>query len=225
MGHLTWPLNPPKKTNKTKKQKQKNKKNKEGLGPSEVALRAKTKKKKQKSKQKKEKKKFKNTKIPKNQKKLFSYQSKFSFFWGGVQKLPFLTTWPRKRAPPKHIKNRGFSLFFEKKLCVTIRPFLDQKNPNPEIPIIIFFCLFSLSTTKNTKISWNPYFYSVLANLKKENFQILNLKHRKLKNPIFAPFFWKRLVLDNCQIIGHKKKTQNDNCVCQKSLETTIFIG
>ena len=41
-GHLTWPLNPPKKTNKknkTKKQK-KTKKNKEGLGPSEVALRA-----------------------------------------------------------------------------------------------------------------------------------------------------------------------------------------
>ena len=56
------------------------------------------------------------------------------------------------------------------------------------------FCLFSLSTTKNTKISWNPYFYSVLTNLKKENFQILNLKHRKLKNPIFAPFFWKKAI-------------------------------
>ena len=33
------------------------------------------------------------------------------------------------------------------------------------------------------------------------------------------------LFLDNCQIIGHKQKTQNDNCVRQKSLETPIFIG
>ena len=40
-GHLTWPLNPPKKQQKTKKTKQKKQKtNKEGLGPSEVALRA-----------------------------------------------------------------------------------------------------------------------------------------------------------------------------------------
>ena len=30
-----------------------------------------------------------------------------------------------------------------------------------------------------------------LANLKKDNFQTLNLKHRKLNNPIFAPFFEK----------------------------------
>ena len=51
LGHLTWPLHPPKnknktnKTNKQKRQKHKNtqkkqKQNKEGLGPSEVALRA-----------------------------------------------------------------------------------------------------------------------------------------------------------------------------------------
>ena len=42
-----------------------------------------------------------NVKIHKNTKTTFSYQSKFSFL-GGCPKIPFLTTWPRKRAPPKH---------------------------------------------------------------------------------------------------------------------------
>ena len=49
---------------------------------------------------------------------------------------------------------------------------------------------FSLNNRKHKKC-WNPYFYSVLAKQKKENFQILYLKHWKLKNPIFAPFFEK----------------------------------
>ena len=212
---MRWPFGPPhltlkpsKKTKQKKTKKNKTKKN--------------TKKtKKRKTKKEKEK----NTKIPK--KELFSYQSKFSFFWQGIQKLPFFDTLAQKTRTQKHYKNRGFSLFFfGKKLCVTKRPFLDKKNPNSEIPVIIFFlAFFSLSKTKNTKICWNPYFYSVLANLKKENFPKINLKHRNLKNPIFAPVFWKRLFLDNCQIIGHKKKTLNDNCVCKISLETTIFIG
>ena len=143
-------------------------------------------------------------------KELFSYQSNFLFLVG-VQNFPFLTTWPKKRAPKKHYKNRGFSNpFFGKQFWVTKRPFLDQKNPNPEIPVIIFLPFSSLTTTKNTKVSWNPYFYSVLANLKK-NFQNLNSKHRKLKNPIFAPFFWKKLFLENWLIIGNKKHTHNDN--------------
>ena len=50
----------------------------------------------------------------------------------------------------------------------------------------------------------------------------MNLKQRNKKCTLFFKAF-----LKNWQIIGHKKKTQNDNCVCvcQKSLETTIFIG
>ena len=52
-----------------------------------------------------------------------------------------------------------------------------------------FFLAFFLF--QQQKISWNPYFYSILTNLKNQNFQILNLKHRKLRNPIFAPFFEK----------------------------------
>ena len=59
---------------------------------------------------KKKKEEVKNTK--KTPKKSFSVISpNFLFLGAGVQKLPFLTTWPRKRAPPKHYKNRGFSLF------------------------------------------------------------------------------------------------------------------
>ena len=79
------PLNPPEKNEIKTKQNKQNKK---------------TTKNNKKRKTKKEK--VKNTKIPK--KELFSYQSKFSFFWQGIQKLPFLTPWPRKRAPKNTIK-------------------------------------------------------------------------------------------------------------------------
>ena len=53
------------------------------------------------------------------------------------------------------------------------------------------FCIFLLFQQQKTKISWNPHSYSVLANLQKERFQISRLQHRKLKKPIFAPFFEK----------------------------------
>ena len=145
---MRWPFGPPHLTlkpsqqkNQKKKQKQnKNKKtNKEGLGPSEVALRAtshdpstlqKKHQKKNKTKKKKDKKREKTRKNKKYSKMSFSVISEnFLLFWVGVQNFPFLTTWPKKRAPKKHYKNRGFSkLFFGKHICVTKRPFLDQKN-------------------------------------------------------------------------------------------------
>ena len=140
---MRWPFGPPhltlkpSKKNKTKKKQKKTKQ--------------KTTQKKQK-KRKTKKEKEKNTKIPK--KELFSYQSKFSFFLTGYPKIAFLTPWPRKRAPKNTIKiGVSACFFFGKKLCVTKRPFLDKKNPNSEIPVIIFFlAFFSLSKTKNTKI-------------------------------------------------------------------------
>ena len=100
------------------------------------------------------------------------------------------------------------------------------ENPNPEFPLVIFCPFFSFNN-KNTKISWNPDFYSGLTNLKKTifKFKLKTQKIEKKKKLVLHPFFWKRLFLDNCQIIGHKKNAQNDNCVCQKSLETPIFIG
>ena len=52
---------------------------------------------------------------------------------------------------------------------------------------------------------------------------MLNLKHRNLKNPIFAPFFLKKACLENWQIIGHTKNTQNDNWAPTNRLKTPIF--
>ena len=127
-----------------KKTKQTNKKpNKEGLGPSEVDLQ---------KKQKNNKKIKQNRKTKKYRKMSFSVISqKFLIFWWVSKSSLFLTTWPRKRAPPKHYKNRGFSTpIFEKQLCITKRPFLDKKNKSRNSNY--HFCLFSyLSTTKNTK--------------------------------------------------------------------------
>ena len=120
-------------------------------------------------------KKKKTKKTPKiSKKELFSYQSVFSLFWW-VSKISFLTPRP-KSAHPKNIIKIGVSQhgFLEKQICVTKRPFLDQKDPKPEIPIIIFWAFFFSFNNKNTQFCSNPYFYSVSANLKKENFQILN---------------------------------------------------
>ena len=130
---MRWPFGPPHLTLKPSKKTNTNKK----------------------KKQKKRKKK--KHKIPKNE--LFSYQSNFSFFLVGVQNFPFLTTWPKKRAPKKHYKNRGFSkAFFEKQICVTKRPFLDKKTQIQKFQLS-FFCLFLLfATTKNTKLAETPIF-------------------------------------------------------------------
>ena len=154
---MRWPFGPPHLTLKPSKKETKNKKRNE-----------KKKNKKKKPKKERKRKKHKNTK-----KELFSYQSKFSFFLGGCPKVACFDNLAQKTRTQKHYKNRGFSLFFfGKGLCVTKRPFLDQK-PKFRNSNYHFLCLFSLSKTKNTKICWNPNFYSVLANLKKRIFQNL----------------------------------------------------
>ena len=134
----------------------------------------------------------------------FSYQSNFSFF-RGCPKFPFFTTWRKKRAPKKYYKNRGFSKDISKKRYASRNGLFWTKNQNPEIPVVIFgggLFFFSVNN-KNTKHCWNPIF-RVFRPHKKENFQ-KNLKQRKLKNPILH-LFWKRLFLENCQTIGHKKQ-------------------
>ena len=92
----------------------------------------------------------KRTKKHQNTKKeLFNYQS--IFWW--VSKISLLWQLRQKGALPK---NRGFGkAFFEKEICVTKWPFLDQK-PNPWI-LVIIFCLFSsLATTKIYKLAETP---------------------------------------------------------------------
>ena len=126
--------NKTKKQKKTKKKTQKKTKtNKEGLGPSEVALRATSPDPKKNTKTnnttKTEKKKPK--KQQKYQKIAFQLSVKVFLFLGGFWKFPFFTPWPKKPEPKTHYKNRCFRpFFFEKLLCVTKRPFLDQKTQN-----------------------------------------------------------------------------------------------
>ena len=153
---MRWPFGPPHLTLKPSKKNKTKQTNKN-----------KTKNNKKPKKRKTKTEKVKNTKIPK--KELFSYQPKFSFFWQGIQKLPFLTPWPRNRAPKNTIKIGVSAPFFGTKLCVTKRPFLDKKTQIQKFQLSFFSCLFPFK--KNTTICWNPYFYSVLANLKKRIFQ------------------------------------------------------
>ena len=155
--HLT--LNPPKKTKKKKKQKQnKTKKtNKEGLGPSEVARRNKENKKKNKKTRKKRS----QTKNSKNTQKLaFQLSAKFFFFWVAFQNFPFLTPWPRKRAPKQHYKNRGFRAFFLKSCCASRNGhFWTKKRKIYKFQLSLFLAYFLLfQQPKNPKIAETPIF-------------------------------------------------------------------
>ena len=131
-------------------------------------------KQKNKKKQKKEKMKpttKKTAKIPKNS---FSVISQSFPFLGGFSKFPFFYTLAQKPEPKKHYKNKGFRpFFFGKLLCVTKRPFLDQKPKIYKFQLSFFLPIFFSFNNKNTKICWNPNFYSVFANLKKRIFKKL----------------------------------------------------
>ena len=162
---------------------------------------------KKNKKKKKKKKNKKNQKILKNE--LFSYQSKFSSFLGGCPKFPFFNNLAQKARTLKHYKNRCFSkLFFEKNICVTKRPFLDQKNLNSEIPVIVFFACFLLFQQQKTpNIAETPIFI-VFSEPKTGEFSNFKLKTLKIEKPNFCTLFLKKAIFRNCQIIGHKKNTK-----------------
>ena len=148
---MRWPFGPPHLTLKPSKTKQKNnKKNK-----TKKQKQTNKKQNKEKKKKKKAKKKKKQQKYPQNS---FSVISQvFPFFLLAFQNFLLLTPWPKKRAPKKHYKNRVSAFFFEKQMCVTKRPFLDQQKPKFINSNYLFFCLFSsLSTTKNLNIAETP---------------------------------------------------------------------
>ena len=158
---MRWPFGPPhltlKPSKKTKHKKQTKKNTK------------KTQKKPKKNQNKERKnKKHKNTK-----KRAFQLSVKIIFFfWQGIQKLPFFDTLAQKTRTQKHYKNRGFSLFFWKVVMRHETAIFGPKKPKfINSSYHFFLAFFSLSKTKNTKICWNPYFCSVLANLKKRIFQ------------------------------------------------------
>ena len=145
---MRWPFGPPhltlkpSKKNKTKKTK-KNKNKKQH--------------KKNKKKRKTKKEKEKNTKIQK--KELFSYQSNFSFFWQGIQKLPFFDTLAQKTRTQKHYKNRGFSLFFlERSYASRNGHFWTKKTQIQKFQLSFFFLPFFSFKNKKHKNLLKPRF-------------------------------------------------------------------
>ena len=112
----------------------------------------------------------------------------------GVQNFPSLTTWPKKRAPKKHYKNRG-----------SAKHFLNQ-NPNSEIPDIIFFASFFSCNNKKPQKCWNPYFYSALAN------PIISL---------FLSFFTSRLFL--CFLLRFFRTNNNTRKTTKRLFSQSLF--
>ena len=190
------------------------------FGPPHLTLKP-SKKKTQKQKKKQKKRSHqKKAKIPKNS---FSIISQiFPFFLVAFQIFPFFTPCPKKRAPKNTIKIGFQALFFESRCASRNGHFWTKKTKIHKFQLS-FFCLFSsLSTTKNPNNCWNPYFYSVLANLTKENFQKITLNTENWKKQI-APLLWKMPFLENWKITGHQKQhkmiTEH-----QKSPENPILI-
>ena len=124
------------------------------FGPPHLTLKP-SKKNKQKKKIKKEKKtkEKKKQKTQNTKKELFSYQSVFLFLVG-VQNFPFLTTWPKKRAPKNTIKIGVSATHFLENSFASRNGHFWTKKAKSRNSSYHFFCPFSsLSTTKNTKIS------------------------------------------------------------------------
>ena len=85
----------------------------------------------------------------------------FLLFWVGVQNFPFLTTWPKKRAPKKHYKNSGFSkLFFWKTHMRHETAIFGPKKLNFINSSYHFFLpvFFSLNNRKHKKNAETPIF-------------------------------------------------------------------
>ena len=136
----------------------------------------------------------------------------------------------QKARTQKHHRNRGFSKFFLENRCASRNGHFWTKKPKTRNSSFFFLPFSSFSTTKTTTICRNPYFYSVLANLQKENFQILNLKHRNLekkKKHFFAPFFEKKKAIFRQLANNWTQKTHTHNKMIteqKRSPETPIFI-
>ena len=129
---MRWPFRPPHLTLKPSK-KQKNKKLKNEKG------------------------KIKQEKPTYTQKWAFQLSVKISFL-GRVSKISFLTTWPKKRAPPKHYKTRGFSkLFFEKHMRRETAIFGPTRTKIQKLQLSIL-PIFFFSNNKEHKIVLKPLF-------------------------------------------------------------------
>ena len=130
---MRWPFGPPHLTLKPSK-KNKTTKNKKKQN------------KKQQKKPKNKKNQARKCKKHKNTKKIaFQLSVKIFFFWQGIQKLPFLTPWPRKRAPKNTIKIRVSAYFLgEKSYASRNGHFWTKKTQILKFQLSFFFLPFFL---------------------------------------------------------------------------------
>ena len=144
---MRWPFGPPHLTLKPSPENQKDKKNK----------------KKQKKKNKTKKKKSKMS---------FSIISQFfHIFWWVSKNSLFWQLGPDSAHPQNTIKIGVSAHQFLKNSYASQNGHFWTKKQIHKFQLSFFLPFASLSTTKNTTICWNPYFYSVLANLKKRIFK------------------------------------------------------
>ena len=167
LGHLTWPLNPPKQKTKQKQKKKQKKKIRRAygqvrwpFGPPHLK-RKKDKNKKEKTKEIKQR----TQKIPK---KSFSVINQFFRFWWVSKISLFWQLDPKNTIKIGVSENTFLKNSSESRNC----HFWTKKNQVLKLQLSFFLPFSSLTTTKNIKISWNPYFYSILANPKKIIFKI-----------------------------------------------------
>ena len=157
-----------------------------------------TKKQKNKNKTKKNKKRKKKRKTRKTkntQKWAFQLSEKIFLLFGWVSKISLFWQLGPKSAHPKNTTKIGVSgPFFWKADMRHETAIFGPKKPKFINSSYHFFLpvFFSFNNRKHKKLL-KSLFLLCFSKPKKENFQILYLKHWKLKNPIFAPFFWKRL--------------------------------
>ena len=134
------------------------------------------------------------------------------------------TLWKRAK---RHYKNRGFSKDFLKNRCASRNGhFWKKKKTKIQNSSYHFFAFFFSFNNKKHKNLLKPYFYSVLANLKKRIFKKWAQNRETWKTQFLHPSLSlskKKLFLENWQTIGHKK-THKMTIEHQKSPETPIFI-
>ena len=151
---MRWPFGPPhltlKPSKKNKKKQQKNKNKKEKKTKKKT-----TKKQKKKKNQERKRKKHKNTK-----KRAFQLSVKIFFFLTGYPKIAFFDTLAQKTRTQKHYKNRGFSLFFWKKVMRHETAIFGQKKTQIQKFQLSFFFLpfFSFKNKKTQKSAETPIF-------------------------------------------------------------------
>ena len=171
------------------------------FGPPHMTLTKKNKKRQKKKRKKQEK--TKNT-----QKWAFQLSVKIFFFFGWVSKISLFWQLGPKSAHPKNTIKIGVSgPFFWKADVRHETAIFDQKTKIHKFQLSFFLPVFFSFNNRKHKKCWNPYFYSVLANQKRE-FSKFKLKTLKIENPNFCTLFLKKAIFRKLPDNWAQKNTQ-----------------